>query len=346
MNLPIDPKENPKKDIQAILRRIAESGPPPRSNGEWNSDMPQLHGEQEQSIGSKLWSGVKYLFAGDKWRQDRSERLARALQASRERHADALQQRQMMFGELQRLDNQLFQADENQKNRELQAYLAEAHRLMIQEEGERNREMARELAELQSEVQREEGQLNREHSLKLELMRAEIGKWVEERNREVALELREIDAKVQLDLRLEDRKTARATIERNKQLSNSPLCALAEDLLSGAVPAQGAVTPLLILPAPPTLKFDEKGGGTTLGNSPLAQHFPLIEKELGAALAPAAAAVARMVQGRAAGQPGGVHRLVGGNVSSHVRRAGRGAARLPACRVVFGIRRQPGGIAG
>jgi len=350
------------------------------------------------------------LFVGDKWRQDRNERLARALQASRERHTDAMQQRQMMFSELQRLDNQEFQTGENQKNRDFQAeergqdrllsemqrldnqefqtgesqinrdfqaeergqdrllsaYLSEVQRALVADEGEKNRQMmafqqqlqasegklnremmlrvenlrveiarveneknrqlSRELADLQRELQENEGRLNREQMLKLEqvriaasaieheknraltakvadlqrelqvhegrlnreqmlkaeLLRAEVSTWAVERQREIQLEIFAENAALQFKLRQEDHQNALENIRTNKKLGNFPLCALAEDLLTGA--ADAGVPPLLILPSPPTLKFDEKGGGTPLGNSPLAQHFPLIEKELGAAL--------------------------------------------------------------
>jgi formylglycine-generating enzyme required for sulfatase activity len=280
---------NSKPDIEAVLRKIAQSTQLTPTHSEQQEDMPLLHGEAPRTMWQKIKGGFKYMFVGDKWLQDRRDQTARALEVSRERHADAMQAKQQQFrtmelalSELQRQDNLRFHAEERERDRELQAYLAEAHRLMIEEEGVKNRELARELANLQRELQANEGRLNREQMLKAEMMRAEVNKWVVERQREIHLELRVIDAELQRDLRKSDHDTAIEQLKTQKALQTSPLCAQAEQILVGA-PDDG-IPPLIILPSPPTLKFEPAGGGSPVGNSPLAQHFPIIEKKLAEAL--------------------------------------------------------------
>ncbi|SEH06635.1 SUMF1/EgtB/PvdO family nonheme iron enzyme [Candidatus Venteria ishoeyi] len=282
---------DPKRDINAIIKKIQQNTrhTPVYPVRQSSSDSPLMQGEQRPGILQNLKNGFKYVFANDKWLQDRRDKTARWLQISRERHDEAMQQKNQQFrtmelaiSELQRQETQIFQAEERQRDRELQTYLAQAHDLMLQQEGEQNREMTRKLAALQRELQTREGQLNRENLLKMEMIRAEISKWAVERQREIQLELRHIDADLQRELRLEDRKTAIGTVKENKRLQNNPLCAQAEEILVGT-PEQG-IPPLIILLSPPTLKFDERGGGNPIGNSPLAQHFPLIEKKLAEAM--------------------------------------------------------------
>jgi formylglycine-generating enzyme required for sulfatase activity len=286
-----DPKRDSDTDraIEKALRQIAQnsrhlSDLPPQS-----SDMPLQQGEAKPGFGQKFKSAMKYMFTPSKWRQDRFERQARILAIGNQEHTAKLQAKSQQFRtmelgllELQRRDNQRFQAEEGDKNRTLSAYLAQAHIVAMAEEGEKNRDMAREIAALQRAVQQEEGRLNRETMLKVEQIRVEMNQWMVERQRETQLELFELNAELMRSERDKDRQQAIDSIKKNKQLSNFPLCAQAEDLLCGG--EEYEVPPLLILPSPPTLKFDEKGGGNPLGNSPFAQYFPLMERKLGTAL--------------------------------------------------------------
>ena len=192
----------------------------------------------------------------------------RLIAASRE-----LQERLFIVQEIQRRDNLAFQAEEQEKNRQLQAWLAELNRELITQEGKLNRQLQRELADLNRQVQVSEGKLNREHTLRLEKFRAEMQRWAFAQQRELQLQLKQLDTDLALELRRYDRETALHQLREQQRLNNLPLCLLSEQILSTDAPQD--FPPLRIFFSPPDVRFDR-----TVNPEHSVKHFPALEEHL------------------------------------------------------------------
>ncbi len=191
-----------------------------------------------------------------------------------------LEAKRQKFQEMQRLHNLAFQAQEGrlnraeqEKNRQLQAWLAELNRELTKQEGRLNRQLQRELADLNRQVQINEGKLNREHALRLEEFRAEMQRWAFAQQRELQLQLKQLDADLALELRRYDRETALNQLREQRRLSNLPICLLSEQILS--TDAQQDFPPLRIFFSPPNVRFDQ-----TVNPKHSIKHFPALEEHL------------------------------------------------------------------
>ncbi len=191
-----------------------------------------------------------------------------------------LEDKRQKFQEMQRLHNLAFQAQEGrlnraeqEKNRQLQAWLAELNRELTKQEGLLNRQLQRELADLNRQVQISEGKLNREHALRLENFRAEMQRWAFEQQRELQLQLKQLDADLALELRRYDRETALNQLREQRRLSNLPICLLSEEILRTG--PQQDFPPLRIFFSPPNVRFDQ-----TVNPKHSIKHFPALEEHL------------------------------------------------------------------
>jgi len=226
--------------------------------------------------------------------QDRLTQLTIASNQKIEESRQEFQKKVLALQEFQRKENQFFQAEQNEKNRELQIclsemirqqtayegkqnrelqkYLAELNRESIGYEGKMNRQLQRQLAELNRDFQANEGKLSREHTAKLELFRAELQKWCLEHQRELQLQLRTLDAELARELRAFDRQTSLILIREAERLKRLPIHLFAEDFLDSD--HYQPLIPLKIFLSPPD--FSNPTGNPTH----ISRIFPKLEQSL------------------------------------------------------------------